>query len=62
MNTLQAYISRSLFPDESDKSTLLERALSVVIFLAIALMVLHTEPYIQFHLKYWVQPIVFIFF
>jgi len=62
MNTLQAYISRSLFPDEGDKSTLLERALSVVIFIAIALMVLYTEPHIRHHLKAWMQPIDFIIF
>ena len=40
----QTDLSRSLFPKDSEPSTVLERALSVMILFAVVLMVLDTEP------------------
>ena len=60
--TIKQYLARSLFPRGTETSTFLERALSVVILFAVALMVLDTEPIFQKQFGAWVKPIEFIIF
>ena len=59
---LKQYLSRSLFPKDTEQSTVLERALSVMILFAVVLMVLDTEPAFQIRFGAWVKPIEFIIF
>ena len=60
--SFKQYLSRSLFPDNTETSTVLERVLSVVILLAVVLTVLDTEPNFQMQFGGWVKPIEFIIF
>ena len=60
--TLKQYLSHSLFPRDTETSTLLERLLSVVILFAVVLMVLDTEPNFQTQFGAWVKPIEFVIF
>jgi voltage-gated potassium channel len=60
--TIKQYLARSLFPRDTETSTFLERALSVVILFAVVLMVLDTEPDFQTQFGAWVKPIEFVIF
>lgn len=60
--TFKRYLSCSLFPHDTETSTVLERVLSVVILLAVVLTVLDTEPNFQMQFGGWVKPIEFIIF
>ena len=60
--TFKQYLSRSLFPRDTESSTALERALSMVILFAVLLMVLDTEPNFQSQFGAWVKPIEFVIF
>jgi len=41
---MKAYLENSLFPSETDKSTILERAIGYIILLSVFTLVLETEP------------------
>jgi hypothetical protein len=60
--TIKQYLARSLFPRDTETSTFLERALSVVILFAVVLMVLDTEPDFRTQFGAWVKPIEFVIF
>ena len=60
--TIKQYLARSLFPRDTETSTFLERALSVVILFAVVLMVLGTEPDFRTQFGAWVKPIEFVIF
>lgn len=60
--TFKQYLSRSLFPSDTETSTVLERVLSLVILLAVVLTVLDTEPNFQMQFGGWVKPIEFFIF
>jgi voltage-gated potassium channel len=60
--TFKQYLSRSLFPRDSETSTVLERVLSAAILFAVVLTVLDTEPNFQKRYDGWVKPIEFFIF
>lgn len=60
--TFKQYLSRSLFPRDTETSTVLEKVLSVVILFAVVLTVLDTEPNFQKQYDGWIKPIEFFIF
>ena len=60
--TFKQYLSRSLFPRDSETSTVLESVLSVTILFAVVLTVLDTEPNFQKQYGGWVKAIEFFIF